>query len=368
LLGYPVVALTATIAILVVACPCALGLAVPTALVAACGRGSQLGLYFRNIQVIEKSGHIDTVVWDKTGTLTEGKMEVVEWFSEDPEILAQVGVLAEFSHHPVSKALAEYGQLQFGEDWSSWQKRYSVSDMQNLPGLGIKALVSGQEVTIGKRSLFEDQSLADNNLSFTDCSVVFAGRGGKIEAWGMIADTVRPSSYKAIQYLQKRKINNILLTGDNLATALKIAKQLGIDEVYADVLPEEKAQKIIELQNRHKTVAMVGDGINDAPALAQADLGINLGELELARQAADITILKADPWTVAEGFQLADRSRKIIRQNLAWAFSYNILLLPVASLGFLNPVWAGSAMALSSILVVTNSLRLRRFKLKGIST
>jgi P-type Cu+ transporter len=358
-------AFSAGLAVLIIACPCALGLATPAALVAACGRGAELGIFIKGHQALESSGLIDTVVFDKTGTVTSGWMTVTDVQAapgtERAELLRYAGAVEHASEHPVAAAIsaAAGAGLPVAEHF------------QALPGLGARAVVDGRQVVVGREALLRDlgfavpPGLAAQSASWEQegRTVVLAGWDGQLRGAFAIADTVKPSAPAAIAELRRLGLRPMLLTGDNEATAQAVAAAIGIEDVIAGILPADKAAAIAGLQARGHRVAMVGDGINDGPALAAADLGMAIGAgTDVALSAADLILLRPDLTVVPDAIALARAARSAIRRNLAWAFGYNVAAVPVAALGFLNPLIAAAAMTMSSVLVVANSLHLRRFR------
>ena len=347
-------ALTAAIAVLIVSCPCSLGLATPLAVLVGTGRAAQLGVIVAGAHVLESARSVDTVVFDKTGTLTRGKPTVVKVtaLNTDSEfLLSLAGSLESRSEHPIARAFS-----QFSDETAS------VSDFLNHPGQGITGTVNGVEMRVGKRSLFEEvpASLKEPNVSGTQ---IFLGRGPVAEAAVSVADEIRPTSAAAISSLRDLELEVVLLSGDSCEVAEEVAQVIRINNVIAEVLPEEKRDHIAAMQANGQCVAMVGDGINDTPALAIADLGIAMQSgTDAARNTADLTIMSNDPRAVADGIALSRKTLRVIKVNLMWAFSYNAVALPLAIIGSLAPTQAAIAMALSSFLVVTNSLRLRRFR------
>ncbi|WP_051323944.1 heavy metal translocating P-type ATPase [Candidatus Solirubrobacter pratensis] len=344
-------AFTAAVSVLIIACPCALGLATPTALMVGTGRGAQLGLLINGPEVLESTRAVDTVVLDKTGTVTTGRMSLVDVVGPE-ETLRLVGPLERFSEHPVGRAIA-------GGD-------AEVTDFVNHAGLGVEGVVGGTHVVAGRAALAGDPpaalAQAVRDAEAQGRTAVLAAWDGAVRAVLVVADTVKPTSREAVASLRALGLRPVLLTGDNAATARAVAAEVGIDEVIAEVLPAGKAEVIAGLQAEGRVVAMVGDGVNDAPALAQADLGLAIGTgTDVAIEASDLTLVSGDLRSAADAIRLSRATLRTIRQNLGWAFGYNVAAIPLAALGLLNPVIAGLAMALSSLSVVGNALRLRRF-------
>jgi Cu+-exporting ATPase len=368
----PVIAFTAAVAVLIIACPCALGLATPTALMVGTGRGAQLGILIKGPQVLESTRKVDTVVLDKTGTVTTGRMTLLEVLAGDGEdakqILRLAGALEYASEHPIARAIAAAATEQFGD-------LPPVDDFSNIEGLGAKGTVTvndtGHAVRIGRSNLIEDWSQPlPARLTAAKADAEADGKTAVAVSWDgaargilIVADAVKVTSAEAIGQLRKLGLTPILLTGDNAAAARAVAKQVGIEEVIAEVLPQDKVQAIKDLQKRGKVVAMVGDGVNDAAALAQADLGLAMGTgTDVAIEASDLTLVSGDLRSAADAIRLSRRTLATIKGNLFWAFAYNLAALPLAAAGLLNPLLAGAAMAFSSVFVVSNSLRLRRFQ------
>ncbi|MEO6411745.1 MAG: heavy metal translocating P-type ATPase [Pedococcus sp.] len=360
-------AFTAAVAVLIIACPCALGLATPTALMVGTGRGAQLGLLIRGPEVLESTRRVDTVVLDKTGTVTTGRMtvtEVVPAHGEDAdEVLRLAGALEDASEHPVARAIAAAAR--------ETSMLPTVEGFANSEGLGVQGTVGGRAVVVGRPRLLADWSVpVSDQLAYAVSSAQQRGATAVVVAWDgvargviAVADTVKESSAEAVRELRSLGLHPILLTGDNEAAAREIAGRVGIDEVIADVLPQEKVDVVKRLQAQGKTVAMVGDGVNDAAALAQADLGLAMGTgSDVAIEASDLTLVRGDLRSAPDAIRLARRTLGIIKGNLFWAFAYNVAAIPLAALGLLSPMIAGGAMALSSLFVVTNSLRLRGFQ------
>ncbi|MFY9935136.1 MAG: heavy metal translocating P-type ATPase [Streptosporangiaceae bacterium] len=356
-------AVSAALAVLIIACPCALGLATPAALVAASGRGAQLGIFIKGYQALESSRAIGTVVLDKTGTVTTGQMTVagVQLASTTREdLLSYAGSVEQASEHAVAAAITQLAHAEGAP-------LKPADNFTALPGLGARADVAGHGITIGRAQLFGDipASLANWSASqeHSGCTTVLVSWDGIVRGALALTDTIKPSAPAAIAALRQLGLRPILLTGDNAATAHAIATAAGIDEVISGALPATKAQLIADLKASGRSPAMVGDGVNDAPALAAAQLGLALGSgTDVAIVAADMILLRDDLGAVPDAIRLARATFSTIRRNLAWAFCYNILAIPLAALGFLNPILAAAAMTLSSVFVVWNSLRLRRFR------
>ncbi len=358
-------AFSAGLAVLIIACPCALGLATPAALVAACGRGAQLGIFIKGHQALESSGLINTVVFDKTGTVTTGQMTVTALAAapgtEPAELLGYAAAVERASEHPVAAAVsaaAPDGPLP------------DVAGFRALPGQGARGVVEGRQVVVGHERLLRELGMAIPPRLASQWAqweqagqtAVLVGWDGRLRGALAVGDAVRPSAAAAVAGLRRLGLRPVLLTGDNEATARTVAAAVGIEEVIAGILPAAKAAAVRDLQARGHRVAMVGDGVNDAPALAAADLGMAVvSGTDVAISAADLILLREDLQVVPDAIRLARAARATIRRNLAWAFGYNVAAVPLAALGFLSPVIAAAAMTLSSVLVVASSLRLRRF-------
>jgi len=363
---------SAAVAVLVVACPCALGLATPTALLAAVGRGAELGILVKSAQALESAGRVRAVVLDKTGTLTTGVMtvhEVVTVSHGEDEVLRLAGAVEDASEHPIGQAVARFAAMSLGS-------LPRVTDFASLPGAGVRGTVDGRAVSVGSLRLFGELSLpvpaplreAAEAAEEAGRTAVLAGWDGEARAALVIADQLKPHADAAVAWVRDLGLRPVLLTGDNTRAALAVAAQLGIPaaDVFADVKPAGKVEVIQGLQADGVTVAFVGDGVNDAAALAQADLGMaigaNWGGTDAAIGAADLTLVSSDPLSIVSAIKLARATMAVIRANLAWAFGYNLIAIPLAALGYLNPLFAGIAMSASSLFVVGNSLRLRRFR------
>jgi P-type Cu+ transporter len=356
-------AFTAAVAVLIIACPCAMGLATPTALMVGTGRGAQLGIVIKGPEVLERTRRISTIVLDKTGTITEGRMRLVDALpieTSREELLQLAGAAESASEHPLAQAIA-----------AAAANKPPVAEFQNHAGLGIEALVDGHAVLVGRPAFLADWAIelgADGRAwqkraETRGQTVVAAAWDGKLHGLLALADTLKQTSQEAIGELRSLGLTPVLLTGDNERAARAIAAQVGIEHVRAEVLPDGKAAEIERLQTSGETVAMVGDGVNDAPALAQADLGLAIGTgTDVAIEASDLTLVSGDLRAAADAIRLARRTLRTIRGNLFWAFAYNVAAIPLAVAGLLNPMIAAAAMAASSIFVVSNSLRLRRFR------
>ncbi|MEV2216975.1 heavy metal translocating P-type ATPase [Streptomyces sp. NPDC050997] len=363
-------AFTAAVAVLIIACPCALGLATPTALMVGTGRGAQLGILIKGPEVLESTREVDTIVLDKTGTVTTGHMTLLAVHTADgtdeAEVLRLAGALEHASEHPIARAVAQGALEKTGS-------LPAPEDFANVPGLGVRGIVDGHAVLVGRERLLADWAMElPAGLSAARTASEAAGRTAIAVAWDgearavlEVADAVKETSAEAITRLRALGLRPILLTGDNRAVAESVAREVGIapEDVIAEVLPEEKAGIVKRLQDEGRSVAMVGDGVNDAAALAQADLGLAMGTgTDAAIEAGDLTLVRGDLRAAADAIRLARKTLGTIRSNLFWAFAYNVAALPLAAAGLLNPMIAGAAMAFSSVFVVGNSLRLRSFQ------
>jgi Cu+-exporting ATPase len=358
-------AFTAAVAVLIIACPCALGLATPTALMVGTGRGAQLGLLIKGPEVLESTRRVDTVVLDKTGTVTTGRIALVEVAVADgvdrDEALRLAGALESASEHPIAQAIAAAPAAPLPV----------VEGFANREGLGVEGVVDGRAVVVGRPALLADWAMhlppeleaARRAAESRGQTAVAAGWDGRAAALFVVADTVKSTSAQAVASLKALGLRPVLLTGDNQTTARAVADEVGIDEVIAEVLPSEKADVVRRLQAEGRVVAMVGDGVNDAPALAAADLGLSIGTgTDVAIEASDLTLVSGDLRGAADAIRLSRSTLRTIRQNLGWAFGYNVAAIPLAAIGLLNPALASLAMAFSSVSVVGNALRLRRFR------
>jgi len=335
-------AFTAAVAVLIIACPCALGLATPTALMVGTGRGAQLGILIKGPEVLEQTRRIGTVILDKTGTITAGKMVLVEVAllngATRADVLRLAGALEAASEHPIARAIADMARDELGS-------LPPVTGFRNVPGVGVQGVVEGRTVEVVRRS-----------------GAITVSWDGEPRATFVVRDTVKPTSREAVRQLEELGLKAVLLTGDDESTARRVANEVGIDRVIAEVLPQEKAAEVRRLQAAGEVVAMVGDGVNDAVALATADLGIAMGTgTDVAIEASDLTLVSGDLRGAADAIRLARRTLRTIKGNLFWAFAYNVAAIPLAVAGYLNPIVAAAAMAFSSVFVVSNSLRLRRF-------
>ncbi|OOC56494.1 MULTISPECIES: heavy metal translocating P-type ATPase [Nocardiopsis] len=361
-------AFTAAVAVLIIACPCALGLATPMALMVGTGRGAQLGILIKGPEVLENTRRVDTVVLDKTGTVTTGRMALtgvtVADGEDEREVLRLAGALENASEHPVARAVASGAADRVGT-------LPAPEGFANVEGLGVRGTVDGRAVLVGRVTLLEEHgtslpeqlATALRDAESEGRTAVAVGWEGRARGVLVVADTVKPTSAEAVRRFRELDLTPILLTGDNEAVARSVAAEVGIDEVIAEVLPKDKVDVVRRLQAEGRTVAMVGDGVNDAAALAQADLGLSMGTgTDVAIEASDLTLVRGDLRTAADAVRLSRRTLGTIRGNLFWAFAYNAAALPLAAAGLLNPMLAGAAMAFSSVFVVSNSQRLRRFR------
>jgi Cu+-exporting ATPase len=359
-------AFTAAVAVLIIACPCALGLATPTALLVGTGRGAQLGILIKGPEVLESTRRVDTIVLDKTGTVTTGRMTLVATVAvdgqDDSELLTRAAAVEAASEHPIAHAIAKAGAER--------TPLPPVTGFKNLEGLGVTGTVDGHQVLVGRPQLLREHGYAlgaDIEQALTAAqqsgqTAVVAGWDGHVRGILAVADAIKATSREAITALRGLGLTPVLLTGDNETVARAVAADVGIDEVIADVLPAGKVDVVKRLQDQGKVVAMAGDGVNDAAALAQADLGLAMGTgTDVAIEASDLTLVRGDLLAAADAIRLSRQTLRIIKSNLFWAFAYNVAALPLAATGLLNPMIAGAAMAFSSVFVVGNSLRLRRF-------
>ncbi|MEV8595320.1 heavy metal translocating P-type ATPase [Streptomyces sp. NPDC052012] len=356
-----VAAFTAAVAVLIIACPCALGLATPTALMVGTGRGAQLGILIKGPEVLESTRRIDTIVLDKTGTVTTGRMTLQDVYAaegtDEQQLLRLAGALEHASEHPVARAIAAGAEEQVGA-------LPPAEHFENVPGRGVRGRVDGHEVTVGR--LYDT---LPPELARARTEAESAGRTAVVVAWDgaargvlAVADAIKETSAQAVRELRALGLTPVLLTGDNRTVAEAVARSVGVDEVIAEVLPEDKVEAVKRLRAEGRTVAMVGDGVNDAAALATADLGLAMGTgTDAAIEAGDLTLVRGDLRVAADAIRLSRRTLATIKGNLVWAFGYNVAALPLAAAGLLNPMIAGAAMAFSSVFVVTNSLRLRAF-------
>ena len=364
-------AFTAAVAVLVIACPCALGLATPTALMVGTGRGAQLGILIKGPEVLESTRRVDTVVLDKTGTVTTGRMTLLAVHTaegtDEAQVLRLAGALEHSSEHPIARAVADGALEKLGA-------LPTPEDFANVPGLGVQGVVEGHAVLVGRERLLAEWAMElPAGLARARAAAEEAGRTAIAVAWDgearavlEVADAVKDTSAEAVGRLRALGLTPILLTGDNEAVARSVAREVGIEEVIAEVLPQDKVDVVKRLQAEGRSVAMVGDGVNDAAALAQADLGLAMGTgTDAAIEAGDLTLVRGDLRAAADAIRLARRTLGTIRSNLFWAFAYNVAALPLAAAGLLTPMIAGAAMAFSSVFVVGNSLRLRTFRAAG---
>ena len=365
--GDATAAFTAAVAVLIIACPCALGLATPTALMVGTGRGAQLGILIKGPETLEQTRRITTIVLDKTGTVTEGAMRVADVALANgvarEELLRLAGAAEDGSEHPIARAIAERARSEIGE-------LSPAESFRNRAGIGVEAVVDGRSVVVGRPSLLSEWGLelpaelthALEHAEGEGRTVVAVAWDGWVRGLLIVADRIKSTSGEAVAELKRLGLTPVLLTGDNERAARAVAGTVGIERVLANVLPEDKVAEVRRLQEAGKVVAMVGDGVNDAPALAQADLGLAIGTgTDVAIEASDLTLVSGDLRAAADAIALARRTLRTIKGNLFWAFAYNVAAIPLAAAGLLNPIVAAAAMAFSSLFVVSNSLRLRRF-------
>lgn len=368
IIGTPVTAFTCAVAVLIIACPCALGLATPTALLVGTGRGASLGILIKGAEILESTRQVDTVILDKTGTVTSGNMELVSIFPpDDLGVLQAAATLESGSEHPIAGAITRAATAK-GIELTSDKV---PADFQSYPGGGVRGTIAGQAVLAGNRKFISEQGAVISS-AFEDVITEHTSRGetmvlvaldGQVKGVLGVADQVKETSAQAIALFKELGLTPVLLTGDTENVARQVGKQIGIEEVIAEVKPQDKVVAVFRKQGRGATVAMVGDGVNDAAALTQADLGIAMGSgTDVAIEAADITLMRPDLLVAVDAIRLSRRTLKIIKGNLFWAFAYNVAAIPLAALGLLNPMLAGAAMACSSAFVVGNSLRLRSFQ------
>ncbi|WP_443050448.1 heavy metal translocating P-type ATPase [Streptomyces sp. NBC_00286] len=375
-------AFTAAVAVLIIACPCALGLATPTALMVGTGRGAQLGILIKGPEVLESTRRVDTVVLDKTGTVTTGRMTLQDVYAaadtDEKQVLRLAGALEHASEHPIARAVAAGAEmgvppLERSREWGKTGPLPAVTGFENVTGLGVRGTVDGHEVLVGRARLLDEAGIAlPDELAALKTRAEAEGRTAVAVAWDgvargvvTVADAIKESSAEAVRELRALGLTPVLLTGDNRTVAEAVARRVGIDEAYvfAEVLPQDKVDVIRRLQAEGRAVAMVGDGVNDAAALAVADLGLAMGTgTDAAIEAGDLTLVRGDLRVAADAIRLSRKTLATIKGNLVWAFGYNVAALPLAAAGLLNPMIAGAAMAFSSVFVVTNSLRLRAFR------
>jgi Cu+-exporting ATPase len=357
------------IAVLIIACPCALGLATPTAIMVGTGLGASRGILIKNAESLERAHKLQTIILDKTGTVTEGKPSTTDLIAlngfDERSVLQRAASVESRSEHPIASAIVSHAR-EAGLDLSS------VESFQSLTGLGLTAIVEGDALLVGNAALMKEYSIDTSDAESTATklteegrTIIYVAANGKLAGVIGVADTIKATSREAIARLKAMNLEVVMITGDNERTAAAIAVQAGVDRVIAGVMPQDKAAQVRAQQSSGKTVGMVGDGINDAPALAQADVSIAMGTgTDVAMETADITLMRGDLLGVVEAIKLSHRTILAIKQNLFWAFIYNVIGIPVAALGLLNPMIAAAAMAMSSVSVVSNSLRLRRYRFK----
>ena len=346
------------VAVLIIACPCALGLATPTAIMVGTGKGAELGILIKNGESLEQAHKISTIIFDKTGTITEGKPVVNSVNSiniTENELIKLTASVEKSSEHPLGEAVINYARLKGIE-------LEETESFMSITGKGITAVIKGMNIVAGNRKLMEEYSIDINNYNDIESTVIYVAVNGKYKGYITIEDPLKESSIIAIKELKSMGIKTIMITGDNKTVAKKIAEKVGVDDFNAEVLPQDKAKKIKEYQNKNEIVAMVGDGINDAPALAQSDVGIAIGSgTDVAIETGSIVLIKGDLQGVVTAIKLSKRTIRTIKENLFWAFIYNIIGIPLAAIGMLSPMIGAFAMSLSSVSVVSNSLRLKRF-------